>query len=459
MKTRRIFAAILVFILCLTAAACGLAAAALKVPSVRFQGIPGRGIESAHSNDIGVNASVPGFLTLWLTHEDDYSIVYRHYFENLEIHSKVNYFNINAFDDNGKPLPAGKYRLHATMVNQYGVETKTEALAKIKIRPSSKVPMSADQIAARAAREAEAAGRTVDAGTAGSAGAAAPESAQQASAPQVKYAAASSVVIGEEGYQIGAGVSDRAADDGSCWSLTADSTDTEIWAALVRPIVSVNVDEKESSYIYDSPYEGRKQIGTVSGLSQGLHVVTDRQDGWSLVEAYRNEDSAFVRGYVKTSRLKSVEVNTDYGIVIDKAQQKLTVYKEGQKVGSCAVCTGLATAKYLARETPAGEFMLVTRRGTVEYYSTNDWCKYAIRINGNHYIAEIPTTRKGGKDYSPMLALLGMKATRGSILVAHDASADGGINAEWIWNMTDKNRKVKVLILDDKDRASVPTGE
>ena len=42
---------------------------------------------------------------------------------------------------------------------------------------------------------------------------------------------------------------------------------------------------------------------------------------------------------------------------------------------------------------------------------------------------------------------------------AHDASTDGGINAEWIWNMTTDNKKVKVLILDDKDRSMVPVGE
>ena len=54
---------------------------------------------------------------------------------------------------------------------------------------------------------------------------------------------------------------------------------------------------------------------------------------------------------------------------------------------------------------------------------------------------------------------LGQKATRGNICIAHDASADGGINAEWIWNMTDENKKVKVLIFDDKERTAVPVGE
>ena len=276
---------------------------------------------------------------------------------------------------------------------------------------------------------------------------------------EMTYAAGSAIMVGVEGFQVGVGVSDRAQDDGSYWSLPENPTDAELWAALMRPITSVNIDEKESSYIYDSPQEGRKQLGTISGLSQGVHVVAQRDDGWSLVEAYRNEDSAFVRGYIKTNRLKTLDVNTAYGIVIDKATQTLTVFMNGQRVGSCLVCTGLATPRYLSRETPAGEFMTVTRRGTAEYYGTDDWCRYTIRINGNYSLAEIPTTKKNGTDYSPMLSLLGMRSTRGNVVIAHDPSMDGGINAEWIWNMTDKNKKVKVIILDDKPRSSVPVAQ
>ena len=51
---------------------------------------------------------------------------------------------------------------------------------------------------------------------------------------------------------------------------------------------------------------------------------------------------------------------------------------------------------------------------------------------------------------------LGQKASRGNICLAHDESADGGINAEWIWDLTDSNKKIKVLVFDDKDRSSIP---
>ena len=93
------------------------------------------------------------------------------------------------------------------------------------------------------------------------------------------------------------------------------------------------------------------------------------------------------------------------------------------------------------------------------YCQTGSFCKYTIRVGGSYHLSEIPTTRKGGSDYSMLQGSLGSKATRGNIVIAHDASTDGGINAEWIWNLTNENKRVKVLILDDKDRCEVPVGE
>lgn len=268
-----------------------------------------------------------------------------------------------------------------------------------------------------------------------------------------------SAKTGGEGLEVGVGVSDTADQkDAGYWGLTASASDKEIWAALTRTMVSVDVGENESAYIYDSTEEGRKRLGTVSGLSQGLNVVMELENGWSLVEAFRNDDGAFVRGYIRTNKLRTVEPNQTYGIVIDKTAQTLTVWKDGAPIGSCSVSTGLPTPKYLFRETPAGEYITVTRRGTTEYYGKG-YCKYTIRISGSYHLSEIPTTKKNGSDFSLLADSLGEKATRGNICIAHDASTDGGINAEWIWEMTTDNKKVKVLIFDDKDRTEVPVGE
>lgn len=116
------------------------------------------------------------------------------------------------------------------------------------------------------------------------------------------------------------------------------------------------------------------------------------------------------------------------------------MYKDGERVGSCAVSTGKPTSKSLSRETPAGEFITVTRRGVTPFASTG-FCNYSIRINGNYCLAEIPATKKKGSDFSLLEDKLGGKATRGNVCIAHDASSDGGINAQWIWNMTDETKK------------------
>ena len=270
------------------------------------------------------------------------------------------------------------------------------------------------------------------------------------------YAAGDSA-MGDEGLLIGVGVSDTAVQaNAGYWGLTASATDAELWAAITKQMVGVDVGENESAYIYDSPESGRKKLGTVSGISQGLNVIVERADGWTLVEAFRNEDGAFVRGYIKSDKLRPVDPNPNYGIVIDKAAQTLTVLKDGVRVGSCKVTTGLAVPKYPHRETPAGEFITVTRRGAYEYYGMG-YTKYTIRINGSYYLAEIPTTKKNGTKFiDDVEAALGTKGTRGNICIANDASTDGGINAKWIWDLTDENKRVKVLIFDDKPRTDVP---
>ena len=147
-------------------------------------------------------------------------------------------------------------------------------------------------------------------------------------------------VPGDEGLLIGVGVSDTAVqEDAGYWSLTADATDEQIWAAITRKLVGVDVGESESAYIYDSVADSRKRLGTVSGISQGLNVITERPDGWALVEAFRNEDGAFVRGYIRANKLRTAEPNTTYGLVIDKARPVGWAHVEGLRVGAGA-CGG-----------------------------------------------------------------------------------------------------------------------
>lgn len=467
MKHIRRLTALLLCLLMTGAASSALAASKVftTVPTLKVT-VPRRGIRSYDNEDITFNCSVPGFLTVRLLSSTG-EIVATLY-DNDEVHSKANVYDFLAVNEDGSPMDPGEYTLVGTLVNQFGVASK-ETSASLSITEINEDDLAAYQeklaqqkAEAKKADSQPAAAKKSDsaapASTASSSSSKTTAAAPAAAAESVSYAA-SDAATGDEGWQIGVGVSDVAQQDNAgYWGLASDASDADIWAALVRPMVSVDVSEQESAYIYDSVKEGRKKLGAVSGISQGLNVITERDDGWSLVEAYRKEDGAFIRGYIRSNKLRTVDVNTAYGIVIDKKAQTLTVYKEGVRLGSCSVSTGLATPKYLHRETPAGEYIIATRRGTTEYYGQG-FSKYTMRINGTYYLCEIPTTKKNGTDYSILESSLGQKATRGNICIAHEPSSDGGINAEWIWEMSDANRKAKVLIFDDKDRSDVPVGE
>lgn len=453
MKLIRTVLALAVCAVLLGAAVGALAAPdAGEVPTFEITG-PESGVTAGGSTQLIIDASLPGFLTLTLTDASGAQV--KTLCDYQEIHSDENTLLVETRDEDGKPLAQGVYTVSGSMVSQFGAASSVVTYALTVNAPES----YDDEASGEDGEQTDGSGSSASAPASSGSTASAPASTgATAATSDVSYSAGTSTV-GDEGYAIGVGVSDVVDQaDAGYWGLTADASDAQIWAAITRTMVGVDVGESESAYIYDSPEEGRSRLGTVSGISQGLNVIKERDDGWALVEAFRNEDGAFVRGYIRSNKLRVVEPNTTYGIVIDKATQTLTVFKDGERIGSCAVSTGLATSKYLHRETPAGEFITVTRRGTTEYYGMG-YCKYTIRINGSYHIEEIPTTKKNGSDFSILEDSLGQKATRGNICIAHDASADGGINAEWIWNMTDENKKVKVLVFDDKDRTEVPVGE
>ena len=406
-----------------------------------------------------ITSPTPGFLTMTLDDASGTEVALL--FDMEEIHTNENQLVFSAVDEDGSPLPAGSYSVSGELLDQFGksignvsgsfsvappitqqadiddeddTEDDTED-SDASSKPSDKESDAKDKEDKQPAAQKP----SVQSGS--------------SSSGDIEYTTSSDITLGEEGYQIGVGVSDTVSqDDAGYWALDASASDAEIWAALTRQMVAADVKEGESTYIYDSPLKGRKSIGSVSGL------ILKRDDGWSLVEAYRNEDGAFIRGYISSKKLRTVDPNTSYGIVVDKSTQTLTVYKDGERVGSCAVSTGKPTSKSLSRETPAGEFITVTRRGVTPFASTG-FCNYSIRINGNYCLAEIPATKKKGSDFSLLEDKLGGKATRGNVCIAHDASSDGGINAQWIWDMTDENKKVKVLIFDDKERSDVPVEE
>ena len=405
MKFKKPLSALVVSALLLGGASGALAASANLQLALPTSEVPG----GSHAQ-LTFTTDVPGFLTLTLNGPSGSLTL----LNREEVHTAGNMFDFVAADDSGSPLSVGAYTVSGELIDQFGEATgSVSGQLTIGIPLAQQTDDEEEEDPAPAKGNASAPKDTAskDAATPSS-----PSSSGSSAAPAkpassgktetvVEYVASNKTTLGEQGYEIGVGVSDTVDQaDAGYWGLTADASDADIWAALTRTMVSVNVGESESAYIYNATDNGKK-IGSVSGLSQGLNLIEDLDDGWSVVEAYRNEDGAFVRGYIRTNKLRTVEPSNMYGLVIDKVAQTLTVYKNGERIGSCAVSTGLPTVKYLHRETPAGEFITVTRRGTIE--NSGGYSKYTVRISGNYHLCEIPTTKKNGRDYSLMADKLG----------------------------------------------------
>ncbi len=256
------------------------------------------------------------------------------------------------------------------------------------------------------------------------------------------------------------------------WTLPiGDFDEAAIWEIMMQPMTVISEKGKGQKDVYrlrrtpDSTISKENVVGEITYESQGLHILETRDDGWTLVEAYNSSygpDCAsrrgygvtddLIQGYVKTSLLKTVIPRTDYGLLIDKCEQRMYIFDGGKCTGSLLVSTGLNNAKQSWNETPAGEFIMISRMGG--FPAGNLWCAYGMRINGGCAIHEVPyignaDTPAERRDYSSTVKLLGQKASHGCIRV-QKAANDQGQNIKWLWDNIKVN--TKVLIWDDTGR-------
>ena len=263
----------------------------------------------------------------------------------------------------------------------------------------------------------------------------------------------------------------------SFWNMNPDDYDLKnpehqqaIWEIMMQPITVLEGDQTENIYITNQPGISRKPYkencaGELHGQSQGVNVLEDDADGdgYVLIEAYTNDgtktDNSYmesiaaqrVQGYIKKSRLYTEKPNDKYGLLIDKLRQKLYVFEEGRIISSLDVSTGLNTKKQPYNETPAGEFLTVSRVGDFKAGSGTIG-RYAIRINGGTLLHEVlHDVGADGKTkfYDKYEPQLGRKASHGCIRIPRRANAEG-INMAWFWE--NLPLKTKVIIWEDKGR-------
>lgn len=260
--------------------------------------------------------------------------------------------------------------------------------------------------------------------------------------------------------------SDVLCDHETCfWNLRMGDLENEaaIWEVLTQPITVLKGSERNQHKVQARPEDDcTDYVGCVTYASQGVHVL--KQEGeWSLIEAYSTctEGSSVkvwaepFQGWVKTELLEEKPVSDEYGIVIDKLQQRLYVFKEGKLFSTLLCSTGFAREDTPFNETPAGEFIAVSWTGG--FWSGSLFCDMGIRINDGILMHEVPCiirTDDDGtetKDYSRCERYLGEKASHGCIRIQKEKTPEG-VNMKWLWDNLSRKPYTKVIIWDEVGR-------
>ena len=251
------------------------------------------------------------------------------------------------------------------------------------------------------------------------------------------------------------------------WCTPMDLSDEDaIWGMLTAPITVVDINMNKQTVFYAEPDENSEAIGMITGQSQSVHVLETLDNGWTKIETYSTSfhDSkvknfnGFATGYIQTKKLKTVKVNQNYGIIIDKLTQRLYFYKDGHLETSLAVSTGKfnpsAKKKQPYNETRSGDYLIIyTKTGALKDEDSGMICDYALKFNAADYIHEVPHKKNADKtkNYRGFEEVLGTRASHGCIRVQGKTNA-AGYNMKVLSNLI-KNRKdtncVKLVIWED----------
>ena len=251
------------------------------------------------------------------------------------------------------------------------------------------------------------------------------------------------------------------------WQMTEGETDEDIvWQVLMQPLTVLSGKQREQVKVRARPEKDCDDyVGVVTCASQGVHVL--RQEGdWTLIEAYSSAEegskvqvwAARFQGYVETKLLKELPVDDEYGIVVDKLQQRLYVYKKGHLYSTLLCSTGFPREDTPFNETPAGEFGIVSWVGGFWDDSGTLYCDYGLRINSGIAMHEVPcviktdeATGEQTRDYHRCEKYLGEKASHGCIRIQKEKTPEG-VNAKWLWNHLSRKPVTKVIIWDEIGR-------
>ena len=251
------------------------------------------------------------------------------------------------------------------------------------------------------------------------------------------------------------------------WNMNMGEMDeAAIWDVLTQPVTVVKGEQRQMIKLRAQPDKDCKDyVGEVTCDSQAVHIL-DQQGDWTLVEVYSSSTSGSrvkvwalrVQGWIETALLEERQVDQEYGLVIDKLQQRMYVFKDGHLFTTLMISTGFPTKSDPFNETPAGEFLIVSWTGG--FWSEEIYCDYALRINSGILIHEVPCypifdadnpTRMIDKDFANFENYLGEKASHGCVRVQRRKTPEN-VNMRWLWDNLNRKLDTKVIIWDELGR-------
>ena len=227
------------------------------------------------------------------------------------------------------------------------------------------------------------------------------------------------------------------------------ASDEEIWQKMMLPSVVVDLKPLSHQHVYSQPDTSSSSLGTLHGQSQAVQVF-EIQGSWARIGAWNHEKAVYIEGWVPLNRLKVETPSKEYGLLLDKKNQTLTLFQEGKRVATLLVSTGRPDKNKLYQETAAGSFLTGYH---LSDYSTNG-LKYdfVIRYDGGNMMHQIPYAWGGTKkDLLAGEVYLGSKASHACVRV-QAKPGEAGINAYWLW--THLPYRTRMIILDDPEERS-----
>ena len=226
----------------------------------------------------------------------------------------------------------------------------------------------------------------------------------------------------------------------------SDASVDELWSEMMKPGVVLDIDYLERQQVYEDADSSSRVLGTVHGQTQCLSVLQIAGE-WAKIGAWNHEDASYIEGWVPYSLLKNVAPSGEYGLLVSKKDQTLTVYHHGKPIETLLISTGRMEKDKLFRETSAGCFLTGLHR--VDFSTLGSRYDFVIQYDGGNLLHQIPYYSGGQKDFTLGKANLGSKASHACVRIQDEPGKNTGMNAYWIW--THIPYHTKLIILDDRE--------